>query len=358
MQPTSPPPRNAEYVAYTVREPVGVVGAIVPWNFPLLMAVWKIAPALAAGCTVVLKPAEETPLTALLLGELALEAGFAAGVLNVVTGDGATAGAALAAHPGIDKLTFTGSTEVGKLVGKAAMDNLTRVTLELGGKSPVVILSDAPVERVGARRGAGDLLQQRPGLHGRLAHHRAPLDRRPGGREDGRRGEEDEDRSRASTRRTVVGPLVSQRQFDRVSGYVAAGLADGATAAFGGQRVGSDGYFMQPTVLTGAKQGSSVVQEEIFGPVAVVLPFDDVDEAAALANDTPYGLAASVWSNDLSATHRLVRRIKAGTVWVNNHNQIDPALPFGGYKQSGLGREHGHAAIDTYTEQKTVWMTV
>jgi phenylacetaldehyde dehydrogenase len=357
VQPTSPPPRNAEYVAYTVREPVGVVGAIVPWNFPLLMAVWKIAPALAAGCTVVLKPAEETPLTALLLGELALEAGFAAGVVNVVTGDGATAGAALAAHPGIDKITFTGSTEVGKLVGKAAMVNLTRVTLELGGKSPVVILKDAPVDKVGA--GAAQAIFFNSGqvctAGSRIIAHRSIVDQVV---------EKMAGVARKMTigpgldPSTVVGPLVSQRQFDRVSGYVAAGLAGGATAVVGGERVGTAGYFMQPTVLTGAAPDSAVVREEIFGPVAVVLPFDDVDEAAALANDTPYGLAASVWSNDLSATHRLVKRIKAGTVWVNNHNQIDPALPFGGYKQSGLGREHGHAAIDTYTEQKTVWMTV
>ncbi len=357
VQPTAPPPRNAEYVAYTLREPVGVVGAIVPWNFPLLMAVWKIAPALAAGCTVVLKPAEETPLTALLLGELALEAGFPAGAFNVVTGDGATAGAALAAHPGIDKLTFTGSTEVGKLVGKAAMDNLTRVTLELGGKSPVVILADAPIDKVG--HGAAQAIFFNSGqvctAGSRVIAHRSIVDqvveKMVGSARKMRIGP-------GLDPNTVVGPLVSQRQFDRVSAYVAAGLADGATAAVGGKRVGSDGYFMEPTVLTGAKQGSTVVQEEIFGPVAVVTPFDDVDEAAALANDTPYGLAASVWSNDLSATHRLVRRIKAGTVWVNNHNQIDPALPFGGYKQSGLGREHGHAAIDLYTEQKTVWMTV
>jgi phenylacetaldehyde dehydrogenase len=357
VQPTSPPPRNAEYVAYTLREPVGVVGAIVPWNFPLLMAVWKIAPALAAGCTVVLKPAEETPLSALLLADLALEAGFPAGAFNVVTGDGATAGAALAAHPGIDKLTFTGSTEVGKLVGKAAMDNLTRVTLELGGKSPMVILADAPLGRIG--HSAAQAIFFNSGqvctAGSRIIAHRSIVDQVV------------EKMAGAAKKMTigpgldpatVVGPLVSQRQFDRVSAYVAAGLADGATAAFGGKRVGSDGYFMEPTVLTGAKQSSSVVQEEIFGPVAVVTPFDDVEEAAQLANDTPYGLAASVWSNDLSATHRLVRRIKAGTVWVNNHNQIDPALPFGGYKQSGLGREHGHAAVDTYTEQKTVWMTV
>jgi phenylacetaldehyde dehydrogenase len=357
VQPTSPPPRNAEYVAYTLREPVGVVGAIVPWNFPLLMAVWKIAPALAAGCTVVLKPAEETPLTALLLGELALEAGFAAGVVNVVTGDGATAGAALAAHPGIDKITFTGSTEVGKLVGKAAMDNLTRVTLELGGKSPVVILKDAPVDKVGM--GAAQAIFFNSGqvctAGSRIIAHRSIVDQvieKMAGVAQKMKIGPGLDPS------TVVGPLVSQRQFDRVSGYVAAGLAGGATAAVGGERVGTAGYFMQPTVLVGAKPDSTVVQEEIFGPVAVVLPFDDVDEAAALANDTPYGLAASVWSNDLSATHRLVKRIKAGTVWVNNHNQIDPALPFGGYKQSGLGREHGHAAIDIYTEQKTVWMTV
>ncbi len=294
VQPTAPPPRNAEYVAYTVREPVGVVGAIVPWNFPLLMAAWKIAPALAAGCTVVLKPAEETPLTALLLGELALEAGFAAGVLNVVTGDGATAGAALAAHPGVDKLTFTGSTEVGKLVGKAAMENLNRVTLELGGKSPLVILKDAPTGAGRGRRGAGDLLQQRSGLHAPARGCTRTGDLRSGGRGHGRGGQEDEDRPGARPGHEM-GPLVSQRAARAGLGYIEAGMADGATAR--GRRAPSaaDGYFVAPTVLT---DGHNPTERRAGGDLragAWSRPFDDVEELAQLANDTAYGLAAGVW---------------------------------------------------------------
>jgi phenylacetaldehyde dehydrogenase len=355
VEPSLPGFRKNEFFAYTRREPVGVVGAIIPWNFPLLMAVWKIGPALATGCSIVLKPAEDTPLTALRLAALALEAGFPAGVLNVITGDGPTAGAALASHPGIDKVAFTGSTAVGKRIGQAALENMTRMSLELGGKSPVIVLDD--VDAAVAASGAANAIFFNSGqvcvAGARLYVQRKAYDavlegvsaiaakmRIGPGLEKG----------------TQLGPLVSERQLQRVSGYVQAGLDEGATVVAGGARHGTTGWFHQPTILTGVGASARVAQEEIFGPVLVATPFDDVDEIATLANNTAYGLSASIWSNDLKQVHRLIPRIKAGTVWVNCHGLLDNALPFGGYKQSGIGREMGRAMIDLYTETKSVLM--
>ena len=355
VEPSLPGFRKNEFFAYTRREPVGVVGAIIPWNFPLLMAVWKVAPALAAGCAIVLKPAEDTPLTALRLAELALEAGFPAGAVNVVTGEGPSAGAALAAHPGIDKVAFTGSTAVGKRIGQAALENMTRLSLELGGKSPVIVLDD--VDPAVAASGAANAIFFNSGqvcvagsrLYVQRKVYDAVLDgvstiagkmRIGPGLEKG----------------TQLGPLVSERQLDRVAGYVRTGLEEGATLVAGGSRHGTRGWFHQPTILTGAAASARVAQEEIFGPVLVASPFDDVDEIAALANGTAYGLAASIWSNDLKRVHRLIPRIKAGTVWVNCHAMIDPALPFGGYKESGIGHEQGRLGLEAYLETKSVLM--
>jgi phenylacetaldehyde dehydrogenase len=348
---------QAKFFAYTRKEPVGVVGAIIPWNFPLLMAAWKIGPALAAGCTVVLKPAEETPLSALRLGELILEAGIPAGVVNIVTGYGPTAGAALAAHPGVNKIAFTGSTEVGKHVQRAAIENMTRVSLELGGKSPVIVLDDADPAQAAAGAAqaiffnqgqvctAGSRLYVQKKLFDRVVNDLANI---------------------ASKMKlgagldpaSELGPLVSEQQMQRVCGYIKSGVEQGATVATGGGRAGDKGYFVKPTVLVGARQDMRVVQEEIFGPVVVALPYDDIDEVVRLANDTMYGLGASIWSNDLSRVHRLIPRIKAGTVWVNCHSMLDASLPFGGFKQSGIGREMGRAALDLFTETKTVLMAV
>lgn len=347
--------RKNEFFGYTRREPVGVVGAIIPWNFPLMMAVWKIGPALATGCSVVLKPAEDTPLTALRLGQCVLEAGFPPGAVSIVTGEGRTAGAALVSHPGVDKVAFTGSTAVGKQIGKAAIDNMTRVSLELGGKSPVIILDD--VDPKVAASGAANAIFFNSGqvcvAGSRLYVQRKAYD-----------AVMDGVTSIAAAMRigpglepkTQLGPLVSEKQLQRVAGYVQTGLAEGATVVSGGARHGDRGWFHQPTILTGLPESARVVQEEIFGPVLVATPFDDVEEVAALANGTVYGLSASIWSNDLKRVNRLLPRIKAGTVWVNCHGLLDNALPFGGYKQSGFGREMGRAMIDLYTETKSVLM--
>ncbi|MCY1492567.1 Phenylacetaldehyde dehydrogenase [compost metagenome] len=349
--------REREFVAFTRHEAVGVVGAIIPWNFPLLMAAWKLGPALACGCTVVLKPAEETPLSALRLGELIVEAGYPAGVVNIVTGGGADCGAALAAHPDVDKITFTGSTEVGKLVGSAAMQRLARVTLELGGKSPVIMLDDMPPEAAAA--GAAQAIFFNQGqvctagsrLYLPRKHFDATVEALAGIANGFRLGAGIEPD-------TTMGPLVSARQRQRVAGYVQAGVQDGATLVCGGPAQTSRGHFFRPTVLAGAPDSASVVQEEIFGPVVVALPYDEIDEVVGRANGTPFGLAASVWSNDLSRVYRLVPRIEAGTVWVNCHNLLDNAMPFGGFKQSGIGREMGRAVFEHYTETKSVMIAV
>ena len=343
---------DGDFHGYIRREAVGVVGAIVAWNFPLLLACWKLGPALATGCTVVLKPADETPLTALKLAELVLEAGYPAGVFNVITGTGLNAGVALTRHPGVDKLTFTGSTEVGKQIGKAAMDNMTRVTLELGGKSPTIVLPDANLQDAAA--GAATAIFFNQGqvccAGSRLYVHRKHFDNviaDIAGIANGMKLGSGLDPA------VQMGPLISAKQQDRVTGYIELGRELGATIACGGEGFGP-GYFVKPTVIVDVDQRHRLVQEEIFGPVLVAMPFDDVDEVIAMANDNPYGLGASIWSNDLGAVHRMIPRIKSGSVWVNCHSALDPALPFGGYKMSGVGREMGAAAIEHYTELKSV----
>jgi phenylacetaldehyde dehydrogenase len=344
---------GAKFFAYTSREPVGVVGQIIPWNFPLLMAAWKLAPALATGCTSVLKPAEQTPLTALRLGELILEAGYPEGVVNILPGYGHTAGAAIAAHPGVDKVAFTGSTEVGRLITQAALGNLKKVTLELGGKSPAIVLDDADLDV--AIPGAAMAIFFNQGqvctAGSRLYVHKSIFDKVVEGVAGAAKQFTIGHGLGAATQ---MGPLVSEEQAKRVCGYIDAGLAAGARAVAGGRRLDQPGYFVEPTVLVDTNPTMKVVQEEIFGPVVVAMPFTDLDDVVKAANNSIYGLGASVWTRDLTRMHRIVPALKAGTVWVNCHSVVDSAMPFGGYKQSGWGRELGKAAIEGYTESKSV----
>jgi phenylacetaldehyde dehydrogenase len=344
---------GANFHSYTLREPIGVVGQIIPWNFPLLMAAWKLGPALAAGNCVILKPAEQTPLTALRLAGLIAEAGMPDGVVNVVPGFGQTAGAALAAHNDVDKVAFTGSTEVGKLiVAASSASNLKRLTLELGGKSPNIVFEDASD---GAIEGAANAIFFNHGqccvAGSRLFVQQSRFDevvdgvaaiaksiKMGPGMEPG----------------TQMGPLVSDEQFRRVTSYLESGKAEGATTLAGGGRYGDHGYFIEPTVLTNTRPDMKVVREEIFGPVVVAAPFDSLDDIAAAANDSEYGLGAGIWTKDISKAHALAKKLKAGTVWINCYNVFDAALPFGGYKQSGWGREMGHEALHAYTEIKAV----
>jgi phenylacetaldehyde dehydrogenase len=339
-------------LAYTLMEPVGVVGQIIPWNFPLLMAAWKLGPALAAGCTVVLKPAEQTPLSALRLGELFQEAGLPDGVLNIVTGFG-DAGARLAAHPGVDKVAFTGSTEVGKLVVQAASGNLKKVSLELGGKAPLVIYRDADIDKAIANAATAAFFN-----HGQCCTSGSRLYVERDIYDDVVTGIAEQARkikvAPAFDPGTQMGPLISGEQFERVSAYLAAGFAGGATALAGGGRHGDTGYFIEPTVLTNVSQDMTIVREEIFGPVLPTMAFDDPREIAAVANDTNYGLAAGVWTRDISKAHQTAALIRAGTVWVNTYHVYDAALPFGGYKESGWGREMGHQVLNNYLETKSV----
>jgi phenylacetaldehyde dehydrogenase len=344
---------GAKYLAYTLREPVGVVAQIIPWNFPLLMAAWKLGPALASGCTVVLKPAEQTPLSALRLGELLSEAGFPDGVVNIVPGYGETAGAALAAHPDVDKVAFTGSTEVGKLIVHAATGNLKKVSLELGGKSPNVVFKDADLDTAIAGSASAIFFN-----HGqcccagsRLYVERPVFDRVVEGVANQAKkikvgsGLDPE---------TSMGPLVSEEQLNRVCNYLEIGMSEGARAMAGGKKLGDRGYFVEPTVLVDTQESMKVVQEEIFGPVVAAIPFDDPDELMPRANDTVYGLAAGIWTKDISKAHRLAAGLRAGTVWINCYNIFDAALPFGGYKQSGWGREMGRDVLELYTQTKAV----
>jgi phenylacetaldehyde dehydrogenase len=352
------PRGGAQILNYTTREPVGVAGLIVPWNYPLSMAAWKVAPALAAGCAVVLKPAEQTPLTALRLGELALEAGFPPGVLNVVTGFG-EAGAALVAHPGVDKIAFTGSTEVGKLIVKAAAGNLKKVSLELGGKSPHIVFPDADLDAAAAAVASGIFFNQGQTCTAgsRLYAHVNCFDRVV------------EAVSAAARKLRVgdgllptsdLGPLVSQEQWDRVNGYVGIGREDGARVLTGGGRPAGleRGFFFEPTVFVDATSSMRIVREEIFGPVLTALPWKDVDDLVAMANDSEYGLSAGIWTNNIKHAHRAAAALKAGTVWINCYNLVDPATPFGGFKQSGWGREHGRQAMELYSEIKSVWVNL
>jgi aldehyde dehydrogenase (NAD+) len=347
-------PIDGDFFCYTRHEPIGVVGQIIPWNYPMLMQAWKLAPALATGNTVVMKPAEQTPLSALRIGELILEAGFPEGVVNLLPGFGPTAGAAIASHMDIDKVAFTGSTEVGRLIMEAAAkSNLKRITLELGGKSPNIIFEDTDLDEAveGAHMGlfvnqgqsccAGsrvfveekiyDAFVEKSVARARKRRVGDPLDPR-----------------------TDQGPQVSQSQFDRVLGYIESGQRDGATLACGGDRVGDRGYFIQPTVFSDVRDEMQIAREEIFGPVMSVIPFKDVDEVVERANRTSYGLAAGVWTRDIKKAHAVANAVRAGTVWVNCYHVLDTRAPFGGFKQSGIGRELGEYGLQQYTEVKTV----
>jgi aldehyde dehydrogenase (NAD+) len=346
-------PVRGNFLSYTLRQPVGVVGQIIPWNFPLLMLAWKWGPALACGNTVVLKPAEQTPLTALRLTELAAEAGFPPGVINVVNGFGETAGSALVAHPGVDKIAFTGHVDTAKIIQKAAADTLKRVTFELGGKSPNVVFADADLKAAvagafhaiyfhgGQCCTAGSRLFVEEKIHGEFVERLAekararklgdPLE--PG---------------------TEQGPQVSQEQLDKILGYVDLGQKQGARLLTGGRRAGERGFFVEPTIFDDVRDDMAIARDEIFGPVVSVLPFKKVEEVIQRANDTFYGLAAAIWTKDLDKAHLFARRVKAGTVWVNCYHVVDTTTPFGGFKMSGQGRENGEAALEHYTELKTV----
>jgi aldehyde dehydrogenase (NAD+) len=350
-------PVDGPFLCYTLREPVGVVGALVPWNFPLNIASWKFAPALAAGCTVVLKPATETPLTALAMAEVMLEAGFPPGAFNVVPGDGSTAGAALVRHPDIDKISFTGSTAVGRHIMEIAAQSNKRVTLELGGKSPNVIFADAdiPAAVKGAQTGifygkgevcaAGSRLLIEERVHDQVVEQLAAGAKKltPGDPLD---------------KHTRLGALVSQRQQATVLSYVQKGKDEGATLVAGGKAVkpNGKGYFVEATVFDRVTPEMTIAREEIFGPVLAVLTFKDFDEGVALANRSMYGLAAGIWTRDIQKAHRAARAIRAGTVWINSYNCYDSGAPFGGFKASGFGRDLGKDALDGYLETKTVWV--
>jgi phenylacetaldehyde dehydrogenase len=348
-----PLPPGAKFTAFTKREPVGVVVGIVPWNFPLLIAAWKLMPALATGCTVIIKPAMETPLTAMRLAELALEAGIPAGVFNVVTGGGASVGGVLTSHPLVSKVSFTGSTAVGKSVGVACMENMTRFSLELGGKNPMIVLADADIEKAVQGAILGGLLNngQVCAAASRFYVHRSIHDQFV------------EALAAAVSAMPIgagmncdaaINPLVSRKQQQSVLKHIELARQQGARVVTGGELLQGDGFFVQPTILADIDHSMAVAREEVFGPVLGVMPFDDEDTVIELANDNRYGLAASLWTNDLGKAMNLVPRIEAGTVWVNAHVLLDPAMPFGGVKQSGMGREFGRAVIEAYTELKSV----
>ncbi|MBM3516142.1 MAG: aldehyde dehydrogenase family protein [Alphaproteobacteria bacterium] len=353
--PVDPPMPGVEVLTYTRKEPVGVVGQITPWNYPLGMVAMKLGPALATGCTVVLKPAEQAPLTALIVAELVQEAGIPDGVVNVVTGYGETAGAALTAHPDVDKVAFTGSTDVGRIILRAAAGNLKKVSLELGGKSPFIIFPDADLERAipGAAFSAFFLQGQNCMCGSRLFVHKQIFDKVVEGVAGFAKmmkigpGLDPE---------TNIGPLISSEQLSRVSGFLAAGPKEGATLVAGGKRVDRKGYFVEPTVFANTNREMKVVREEIFGPVTCAQMFDtdDLDAVAKLANDTAFGLVGSIWTKNLAIAHKLAARIKAGTMGINTHGMADINAPFGGYKQSGWGREFGKESLDLYLETKTV----
>jgi acyl-CoA reductase-like NAD-dependent aldehyde dehydrogenase len=351
-------PVKGSYLAYTLREPVGVVAAIVPWNFPLLLAAWKVAPALACGNTVVLKPASQTPLTAIALGHLALEAGIPPGVLNVVTGPGARVGRAIVRHPGVDKIAFTGDTATGREIMQGSADTLKRLTLELGGKSPNIVFADADLDAavrgatVGIFYGKGEVC---------AAGSRLLVDKSI--------KNEFVDKLAARTKKMVAGDpmdpktrfgaLSSKKQLETVLRYIESGKKEGAVLVAGGERIDigtGKGYFVQPTVFTDVKPEMTISREEIFGPVLATIEFADLDEAIARANDSPYGLAAGVWTKDIKKAHYVAKKLQAGTVWINTYNIYDTATPFGGYKQSGFGREMSMHAIEHYTQLKSVWV--
>ncbi|MFQ6097488.1 MAG: aldehyde dehydrogenase family protein [Armatimonadota bacterium] len=350
-------PVDGPYFNYTLREPMGVVGQIIPWNFPLLMAAWKIAPALATGNTVVLKPAEQTPLTALRLGELCLDADVPPGVVNIVTGFGETAGAPLARHNDVDKVAFTGEYITGREIMKSASGNLKRVSLELGGKSPNIVFADADMDAAveGAMKAiffnqgqvccAGSRLFLEKSIHDefvqRLAEHASSIKVGDPLSED-----------------TEMGAQISQEQLDKIMRYIGIGREEGAQVVTGGERISRNGYFVQPTVFAGVRNDMKIAQDEIFGPVVAVIPFGDAEEAAELGNRVIFGLAGAVWTKDVSKAHALARRLRAGTIWVNCYNTFDVASPFGGYKLSGFGRELGKHCLELYTQVKSVWVAL
>ncbi|HEV8263807.1 MAG TPA: aldehyde dehydrogenase family protein [Gemmatimonadales bacterium] len=350
-------PVEGPFFAYTLREPVGVVGAIVPWNFPLNIASWKVAPALAAGCTVILKPASETPLTALLFGELAVEAGLPPGAFNVLTGGGSTAGAALVRHPDVDKIAFTGSTEVGRQIMRMAAETNKRVTLELGGKSPNIIFADADLKaavrgaQTGIFYGKGEVCAAGSRLLVEKAVHQQVVEQLADGAKKLTPGD-------PLDKNTRLGALVSRKQQETVLSYIKQGVDEGAQLVAGGKAVkpNGKGYFVEATVFDGVRPEMTIAREEIFGPVLAVLTFDDFDHGVKLANQTIYGLAAGIWTRDVQKAHRAAKAIRAGTVWINTYNYYDSGAPFGGFKASGFGRDLGREALDGYLETKTVWV--
>lgn len=350
-------PTRPDALTYTVREPVGVVAAIVPWNFPMMIGMWKVAPALACGCTMVVKPAEITSLSMLKIGELAMEAGFPDGVFNVVTGSGRVVGQALIDHPDVDKVTFTGSPGVGRTILHAAAGNFKRVTLELGGKSANIIFSDADLDAAARAAASGIFFNagQVCSAGSRILVHEAVYDEvveRLVARAQSLRMGDPLDAS------TSLGPVVSEAQMRSVLEYIEIGRQEGATVATGGVRAGGEGYYIEPTVFSGVRHDMRISQEEIFGPVASVIPFRDEEDAIRKANGTSYDLAAGIWTADIARAHRFTKRLRAGTVWVNTFGPTDVRLPWGGSRDSGFGREHGDAAIDNYTEPKAVWINI
>jgi aldehyde dehydrogenase (NAD+) len=350
-------PARPDALTYTVREPVGVVGAIVPWNFPLMIGMWKIAPALACGCTVVVKPAELTPLSMLRVAELFLEAGLPPGVLNVVTGKGSVVGEAMVHHPGIDKITFTGSPRVGRGIMQGAASNFKKVTLELGGKSANVIFADANLERAARAAASGIFFNagQVCSAGSRVLVQRAAYDEVVQRLAERARAIQVGDPTHP---KTTMGPVISAGQMKTVLDYINIGKAEGASIVTGGERVGDQGYFIEPTVFANVEHEMRISQEEIFGPVLSVIPFDDEADALRIANGTAYSLAAGVWSADIGRVHRVAAGLKAGTVWINTYGYTDVRLPWGGSGESGLGREHGDAAIENFTVPKAIWLAL